>query len=319
MTVADESRSQGQSRPRRGPDIVLAGAARCGTTYLAARLAENVRIDPGAVKEPNYYSRYLDRGHAWYEALYSQSSAELIRLDASVSYTYPQHGEALGRVTADSPQALGVYIVREPLERAVSHYLYYRHYFKMEPAESFAAAIRARSWYLDVSDYLRWFRAFDEAFAPGRRIVVPFQLVRAHPDDVTAFICRAVGIDAEQRLRSQGAGHRNDVVEYRSDLARRAVGAVRRSRVYPAVRRALGADRVRSIRGGLTRRPTMPTTAEALASCDTGQRARLDEFASRVRSCVADRLAAQDAEHGTDWSPYWEAAVDDGPPPRAAH
>src|SRR3712207_3523080 len=39
------------------PDIVLAGAARSGTTFLAARLSRHPAIDGGAVKEPDFFSK----------------------------------------------------------------------------------------------------------------------------------------------------------------------------------------------------------------------------------------------------------------------
>lgn len=294
----------GTNRTHRGPDIVLAGAARSGTTYLASQLGLHPRIDPGAIKESNYYSRRLDEGNAWYDGLYERS-ADLLRLDASVSYTYPQHAESLRRVSLDSPKALGVYVVRDPLSRAVSHYLYYRHYFKSEPAETFSDALRSRPWYLEVSDYERWFRVIDEAFVPGRRLVVPFPLVHAKPEAVTTFIYQLLNLAPERAQNQQDSGHRNQVVEYRSDFARRAVRTARRSRVYPAVRRALGADRVRSIRANLTRTPRMPTTAEALGSCDVDQLAMLNEFAARVHAAVRRRLVDQDAEQGLKWSEHW--------------
>ena len=45
-----------------GPDLVIAGAARSGTSFLAAQFENHPEIDPGKVKEPNYYSRNLGRG-----------------------------------------------------------------------------------------------------------------------------------------------------------------------------------------------------------------------------------------------------------------
>lgn len=288
----------------RGPDLALVGAARSATSYLAARLGAHPLIDPGAVKEPNYYSVRFAEGHDWYDGLY-RTSAGARRLDASVSYTYPQHADALTRLAADAPDAIVVYVVRDPIARAVSHYLYNRHYFKRESAETFSAALRQSSWYLDVSDYERWFDAISKNFGAWQWLAVPFDLVHTNPREVAATVWDLLGLQVEQARPSDSALHRNDVVEYRSDLTRRVVKALRRSRAYPMVRRAVGADRIRTIRGQLTRKLRVPTTSEALASCDARQRAELDSFALRVRSAVEVKLASQDAERSLDWSPAW--------------
>src|SRR5919106_479728 len=50
-----------------GPGIVIAGAARSGTSYLAAVLGAHPDIDAGAVKEPNYFSREHERGPGEYD------------------------------------------------------------------------------------------------------------------------------------------------------------------------------------------------------------------------------------------------------------
>ena len=81
--------------------MAIVGAARSGTTYLAAQLGAHPCIDPGAVKEPNYYSREFERGRSWYDGLYAPSTPGMYRLDASTSLTFPQFPEALGRLAAD--------------------------------------------------------------------------------------------------------------------------------------------------------------------------------------------------------------------------
>jgi hypothetical protein len=292
----------------RGPDLALVGAARSATSYLAARLGEHRYLDPGAVKESNFYSVRYAEGYAWYDGLYS-SSADLLRLDASVSYTYPQHSDALPRLAADAPDSIVAYVVRDPISRAVSHYHYNRYYFKREPAETFSAALRNSSWYLDVSDYERWFGAISSNFGSERWLVVPFHLVLTNTSEVVGSIYNLLGLDPDEVQPSQHTLHQNDVVEYRNEVLRKVARGFRRSRVYPTVRRVVGADRIRNVRGRLTKKPPIPSTAEALASCDQAQRAELERFASRVRSAVEDKLRMQDAERGFDWSIAWHAGL----------
>ena len=141
-----------------GPDLAIVGAARSGTSLLAAHFTAHPQIDASAVKEPNYFSRQFDEGPEWYESYFSPRSEDLYRLDASVSYTYPQFPDAIDRLVSASPAALVIYVVRDPIQRAVSHYQFYRHYFEREPAASFGEALARDSFYADVSDYRRWLR-----------------------------------------------------------------------------------------------------------------------------------------------------------------
>src|SRR5687767_7425172 len=128
-----------------GPDIVIAGAARSGTSALAAQLSVHPSIDAGKVKEPNYFSRHLDRGEQWYESNFQSRSDSVLRLDASTSYTSPLYPHALERLAAASPEAYVIYAVRQPTERALSHYLLRRTYFHIDDAPTFGDALRTTS------------------------------------------------------------------------------------------------------------------------------------------------------------------------------
>ena len=52
-----------------GPDIAIIGAARAGTSFLSAVLSRHTRIDPGLMKEPNYFSSRWEDGEEWYDHL----------------------------------------------------------------------------------------------------------------------------------------------------------------------------------------------------------------------------------------------------------
>jgi hypothetical protein len=289
-----------------GPDVVIAGAARSGTSLLASQLSVHPDIDPGSVKEPNYFSRRSDRDEAWYEGLYEPRRAGLLRLDASVSYTYPQYPDALMSLAKTSPNALVIYLVRDPVPRAISHYLFYRHYFSyLEPAADFGAALRASSFYIDVSDYERWWLALSATFPDDRLLVVPFQAVTQSSHQVASVITSRLRISAPPELPGHVNAHRNDTVEFRHDSLRRMSRALRQSRFYPRVRSAVGAQRMRRIRSVLTRAPDLPDELAVLASCDSDQRARLDDLRDRARQAAYDWLAEQDAREHYGWSQLW--------------
>jgi hypothetical protein len=289
-----------------GPDLVIAGAARSGTTQLAARLALHPRIDASAVKETNYFSRRFDEGPEWYDAYFRPRSPELVRMDASVSYTYPQYPEALARLVAAAPDAHVVYIARDPVERAVSHYLLYRHYFGHESAPTFGASLRERSYYLDVSDYAHWLRELAAAVPPERRLVVPFRAVTSAADDVAAVVLERLGLPPVTEVDEGNVeAHQNNVVTFRNEALRKATRRLRHSRAYPVVRRVVGPHTMKRIRSLVTKVPEMPSTDETLASCGPEERERLAELADRAYVAVAEELARQDEALGLSWAELW--------------
>lgn len=289
-----------------GPDLAIVGAARSGTTQLAARLSRHPAVDASAVKEPNYFSREFERGAEWYDAYFEPRSVTRVRFDASVSYTYPDFPEALGRLAEASPAAFVIYVVRDPVERAVSHYRLNHHYFGHENADDFGTALAQRPFYLDVGDYERWLAALAEHFPAERRLLVPFAAVTTHAEDVADVVFRALGLPPLTEVDDGAvAAHRNNVVAFRSEAARRVTRVLRHSRAYPRVRRLLGPDRMKRLRALVTKQPEMVSVEEALATCTDQQRARMAEVSHRAYAAVLEALTRQDAALGLAWAEQW--------------
>lgn len=290
-----------------GPDIALVGAARSGTSLLASQLSLHPNVDPCSIKEPNFFSRGDGEDVAWYDGLFAPRAPDLLRLDASASYTYPQHPEALNRLAAASHDVFVVYIVRDPVQRAISHYLFYRHYFRNEKASTFSDALRSSSYYTDVSDYQRWLNALRSEFTEAQVLVVPFEVVTKSVHDVATEICTRLGLAHPPEEASRVAVHRNSVVAFRSPTAQKVTRKLRQSQLYPQVRRTLGAHRMRQLRALVTKKPSLPTNDEILASCDSGQLAQLQDLQQRGQQAVTDWLTRQDARTGLQWSRSWSA------------
>lgn len=288
-----------------GPDLVIAGAARSGTSSLAAQLRAHPAIDPGITKEPNFFSAEHERGPDWYDALFKPRAAGVFRMDASTSYTYPQYSDAAERLAAVAPDAIVVYVVRDPLPRAVSHYLLRRHTLRIEEAATFGSALLASSFYAEVSDYARWLRTLDGAFGENQVLVVPFEAIRRSGPEVARVVCARLGLDPPPDAAGSVVAHRNSVVEFRSKSVRRVVSSLRRSPLYRPVRSVLGDSRVRRARSLLVQDVDLPTVAEALDSCSPAQMAELHVIEERAVAAVREHLVRQDARHGLDWAGLW--------------
>ena len=290
-----------------GPDLVIVGAARSGTSFMASILGDHPQVDPCAVKEPNYYSREHARGPEWYDSLFRPRDPRLMRLDASMSYTFAHFPDALDRLAEESPRAFVLYLVRNPVARLVSHFQLHRDYFRNEKAQTLGEALDRTDVYLGASDYATWLRRLEKLFAPDRLLVVPFPVVTAHPGELLEVLADTTGLERRplSGVDPGASRHRNQVVEFRHRGILVSRRWIRRSGLYPTVRRLLGPDRLRSLRGWTTRPVVSESVTEALATCRESQRQALATLHETAGAAVTDFLAGQDARLGLSWSGHW--------------
>lgn len=109
---------------RRLPDFLVIGAQKSGTTSLFDHLAQHPRIRPSATKEIHYFDREYGRGERWYRghfALQRQAHRSgLVTGEATPAYlVFPP---AAARAHQLVPRARLVAVVRDPVDRAYSHY-----------------------------------------------------------------------------------------------------------------------------------------------------------------------------------------------------
>jgi len=112
------------------PTFFVIGAARAGTTSLHYYLSLHPEIQMSATKEPHYFagpagdlpfgSARVDRLED-YRAMFDPRVP--VRGEASPSYSaYPRRLDVPARIKEMVPQARFIYLVRDPIERTVSHY-----------------------------------------------------------------------------------------------------------------------------------------------------------------------------------------------------
>lgn len=109
------------------PHFIIIGAMKCGTSTLAAQLGGQEGIFITDPKEPNYFSddAVFARGQSWYATLFSSASSDDLRGEASTHYTKrPDYPQTITRMCASLDAPRFVYMIRNPMERLVSHYIH---------------------------------------------------------------------------------------------------------------------------------------------------------------------------------------------------
>jgi hypothetical protein len=111
-------RATSSSRPL--PDFLILGAQKAGTTALYGYLRWHPRIGGPAWKEASYFDRHYGRGVRWYRGHFPIRKGARIVGEASPGYLF--HPLAPERVRATVPEAKLIALLRDPVDRALSHY-----------------------------------------------------------------------------------------------------------------------------------------------------------------------------------------------------
>ena len=120
------------SHLRNLPDFVIIGAQKSGTTSLYNFIIKHPTIAPASRKELHYFSMHYDLGERWYRSNfptnlsrrrhYKKTGQKLLSGEASPTYFF--FPTVSGRMKKDLPDAKLIVILRNPVDRAYSHYHY---------------------------------------------------------------------------------------------------------------------------------------------------------------------------------------------------
>jgi hypothetical protein len=112
------------------PDYIILGTQRGGTTSLYNYLAGHPKILPGFLKETHFFDRYYKWGLGWYRANFpfrqvtktSNSGLTHTYLTGEGTPYYLFHPHIPNRVKQAVPNARLIVLLRNPIDRAYSHY-----------------------------------------------------------------------------------------------------------------------------------------------------------------------------------------------------
>lgn len=114
------------------PNLLIIGAQKCGTTSLHRYLKLHPEVSMSVPKELNFFIvpdeelfpvGNWSRGLDWYRSHFTQRTP--VRGETSPNYTvYPFTEGVAERAASVVPAAKIIYMVRDPIDRIVSHYLH---------------------------------------------------------------------------------------------------------------------------------------------------------------------------------------------------
>jgi sulfotransferase family protein len=209
------------------PNLIVIGAAKCGTTSLHEYLDEHPDVAMSREKELNFFveEKNWPRGIAWYE---SQFDADVpVRGESSPTYTaYPEYHGVPERIRSVVPEAKLVYLVRDPIDRIVSHYLH-RTTVRPQPLPDALATDHLRERLVAVSRYWLQLSRYLEHFSEEQILVVDSGELRRDRAGTMRRIFGFAGADPDFTSKAFERSHN------------RAIGQTRKTRGGHAIVRVL--------------------------------------------------------------------------------
>jgi len=285
--------TQAQSRL---PSFLIIGVPKAGTTSLAAYLAGHPDIFMSREKELHFFDRD-EKDEGWYREQFLDAGAATAVGEATPTYILSR--KALSRMASLLPDAKLIVLMRDPVDRAYSHYWWNR---PMYERRDFATAVRdethrnASDRPLDGDDdslyrtytgggrYLELLRRVFVHYPRGSVLPVFLEDLRRDPAGAYGEVCRFVGVE-DAGLPPQLGTVINPAYRLRS---RRLRMAMLRSHAWRRLPFGL-ADRI-------DRMNRVPFTYPRM---DEGLRAELSQWFMPANAMLAESLGR--ALDGTGW------------------
>lgn len=213
------------------PGALIIGAMRSGTTSLARWLGEHPEVRVAPEKEIHFFDLHFDRGLDWYASRFRlRGDVPPVLLEATQSYMYDP--ESLQRIAGVLPGVRLVAILRDPVDRAYSHYWLNRSIGR--ESLSFAEALSVESerlrsgnkeerfWfsYADRGSYLRQLDHIRTVLPNAPLMIIQFEQMRDQPLAVFRRVCRFLGI-SDASLPTSVGRRLNQHASFRSVRVRR--------------------------------------------------------------------------------------------------
>lgn len=193
-----------QSIPR--PNLFIIGAMKSGTSSLHSYLNAHPSIFMCEPKEPCYFVHpdQLDwpdikklelwKSEEHYLELFKSANNVKIIGEASTLYAkLPKITDVPERIAQFNPDARFIYIMRDPIERTISHY--WHEVRRGNEFQDMLTAIRENPLYRDVSHYAMQLQPYFEQFGQEKILILTFEEMRADPSRFMRTVFNWLGID----------------------------------------------------------------------------------------------------------------------------
>jgi hypothetical protein len=193
---------------QRKPNLFLIGAMKSGTTYLTKLLNSHPSIFMCDPEEPSFFVDQVQLRRIWpdmWDGGYWKSEESYLRLfhteknarilgESSTNYTkQPLVMGVPEKIQQFNPDACFIYIMRDPVERAMSHYWHMvRWHGERRPILD---AIKEEPQYREVSYYAMQLTPFIELFGKERIYLLTLEELTSRPNETMKGLWKWLNVD----------------------------------------------------------------------------------------------------------------------------
>ena len=219
------------------PTGLVIGPMRTGSTWLHEYLSSRGDVClPKDVKETFYFAENHDKSEAWYENHFRHFDPARHRSIIDVSPTlFPNHA-AIARVKKGLPNPVLMATLRQPIERAWSHYMHLRQYGAT--TLDFDSAVREIPDITEASLYAKHLARWLDEFGREAVRTTFYSDLKKHPSEYVRQVNEAFGLpDAPAETLppakvNSGSLPRNLLL---AQMTHRAAATLHRSGLHPIV------------------------------------------------------------------------------------
>lgn len=179
------------------PNLFIIGAMKSATSSLHGYLGSHPDVFMSEPKEPGYFVEELawSCGEPWYLDLFANAGGRSVVGESSTEYTKaPWYGGVPERIARFNPDARFIYLMRDPVERTISHY--WHTVVQNSERRSLFQAIREEPHYRQVSYYGMQLEPYFRIFGADRVLTLTFEELKGSPRGVVQRVFQWLGVDA---------------------------------------------------------------------------------------------------------------------------
>ena len=264
-------------------DFLIIGAGKSATTWLQTQLQSDpsvYMVDP----ELHFFSREFHRGEDWYLSQFSD--AAIGKTIGEKSNSYLDDPEAAARIHRVLPDVKLIAQLRNPVERAYSHYCmkFNRGEVEADIESNLDPSKLKDERILDIGNYAAHLRKYVELFGREKLLILFFEGVTSDPEQQIAKVRSHLGLKPRPLATSA-------VKKVKDKTARHVPPRMRERLAWmkPIVRPLRGTPAFETVRETIAREIEYPPLTEEL-------RERLnDYFAPSIEAL--EELSGQSLEH----------------------
>lgn len=185
------------------PNLFIIGSAKSGTTSLHSYLDSHPDVFMCEPKEPGFFVpelSYYPKDEAWYRSIFAPAGDTRIVGESSTHYSkLPVYPGVPERIAAYSPDARFIYLMRDPVKRALSHY--WHNVRKFHERRPMLAALQGDVQYVAFGDYQRQLTPYFDLFGRERVLVLTFEELVGEPRATLERVFGWLGVDVHQGTR----------------------------------------------------------------------------------------------------------------------